>query len=469
MGRGVQIFLCAELGDVMILKRLTPQNIAGQMMAVLFVSFALLLAVLTVLEFLEYDNVVDTAEGEFTTKRLGRILPILESIRDDETAVYLARVSHCHDGYTLSDAPDDTLRRTEKTDEIATTIGEELSVDSEFVRVAFATFEQADFSFSECSAGEMKFPIEGMVVSFRLASGQWVNAEIHPHEWHFTPSMTDWLIRSGAAFLLIGGVALIFVRRLSKPFKNLTDAAKTFASGLQMVELEETGPPDIKRAINSFNMMQRQVINEMKRRTNTLAAISHDIRSPLTALRVKTELIDDEDVRADHLASIEKMERITASALAFLKGEARNEPKRQVDLGILVESECADFRELGAAVSFDCNKTIHYTCRPDALARAIRNLIENAIKYAGHADVSVSDEGDHIAIAITDTGPGIPTDKMADVLEPFERMSEARDSNTGGFGLGLTIAKAIIEGHDGVFKLKPNAPAGLIVLIKLPA
>ncbi|MEE9328680.1 MAG: HAMP domain-containing sensor histidine kinase [Parvularculaceae bacterium] len=452
----------------MILKRLVPQSIAAQMMAVLCVSFLLLLAVLTALEFLEYDNVADTAEGEFTTQRLGRILPILESIRGDDIETYLGRVSHCHDGYTLSEAPDYTLRTSEKTKEIATKIGEALSLNSEFVHVGFATFERGDFSYSECATSEIEFPLEGIVVSLRLSSGKWVNAEIHPHEWHFTPSMTDWLIRSGAAFLLIGGIALIFVRRLSKPFKNLTDAAKTFASDLKFVELEETGPPDIKRAISSFNMMQRQVVGEMKRRTNTLTAISHDIRSPLTALRVKAELIDNEEVRADHIASIEKMERITASALAFLKGESRNEPMKQVDLGILVESECADFRELGVEISFECKETIHYTCRPDALSRAIRNLIENAIKYAGNADVSINDEGSYIAIAITDTGPGIPPDKMADVLEPFERMSEERDNNTGGFGLGLTIAKAIIEGHDGLFELQPNIPAGLIVLIKLP-
>lgn len=449
-------------------RRLAPRSIAGQMMAVLGVSFTLLLTILAVFEYLEYDNVVETAQGDFTIKRLSRIKPVIDSIRDDEIANYLDRVSHCHEGYALSESPYDTVRKTDETQAIASEIGHALSMKPDTVRIGFATFDRSDFSYGECGPSEMKFPLEGMVVSLRIAPDRWLNAEVHPHVWHFTPSIADWLIRSGTAFLLIGAVAFLFVRRLSEPFKKLTDAAGTFASGLEVTELKETGPPDVKRAIRSFNVMQRQVTDEMKRRTNTLAAISHDIRSPLTALRVKAELIDDEELRADHIASIEKMESITTSALAFLKGESRNEPIRRVDLGELVDSECADFRELGATVNFECAETIQYACRPDAMARAVRNLIENAIKYAGSADVSLGHAGDDIEISVSDRGPGIPADKLELVLEPFERISDARESDAGGFGLGLSIAKAVIEGHDGVFQLKPNIPNGLIVKMKLP-
>lgn len=451
-----------------LLNRLIPQSMAGQMIAVLATSFLLLLAVLAIFELREFDSLIETTESELTTDRLNRIAPLIGSIRDSELDGFMARVSRCHEGYLLSDTPYGPTRTTPQTDDVVARISETLGVDRQNIRVGLATFRSDDFSYRECPESDMEFPLEGAVVSLRVAPNQWLNAEIHPHEWHLTPTMSDWLIRSGAAFLLIGGVALFFVFRLGRPFKKLTDASEAFASGFEVTELEESGPPDIRRAINAFNTMQREVRGEMERRSSTLAAISHDIRTPLTALRVKAELIEDEAVRADHIVSIEKMERITASALAFLKGESRNEPKRTVDLGELIESECIDFSEAGADVSFVREGIVHYYCRPEALARAIRNLVENAIKYAGHARVSLNESRDEFEIAVADAGPGIPLSKMSDAIKPFERTFAARDSDTGGFGLGLAIAKAVADGHDGALILEANTPSGLIAKLKLP-
>lgn len=452
----------------MNLKDLAPHTIETQMMAVLAGSFTLLLAVMAVFEFLEYDSVTEWARSEPTLNRLNRIVPIVESISEDQVTGFLMQSSHCHEGYVVSDAPYAFDRVTEETQFIAAWIEKSLKMGPASVKAGFSALDQNDFAYSECEATEMNFPVDGIVISLRLTSGAWLNAEIHPHEWHVTPSMTDWLLRTGAAFLIIGAAALLFVRRLSKPINALTRGAQRFGAGLEVKLVDEMGPPDVRHTIRSFNAMQRQVSDELQRRTSALAAISHDIRSPLTALRIKAELIEDEDTRRDLIASVDKMERITASALAFLKGESRSELKRQVDLGALVDSECADFREVGATVSFDCPKTIQYACRPDALARAVNNLIENAIKYAGSASVTVKQQSDYIEIAVSDCGPGIPADKMADVLKPFERLSEARESDTGGFGLGLAIAKAVTEGHDGVFELTANKPRGLVATIRLP-
>ena len=224
--------------------------------------------------------------------------------------------------------------------------------------------------------------MDGIVISVQLQSGRWLNAEVHPHEWHFRQKL-DWLLKVSAAFVFVGAVALFFIRRIGRPLNQLTAAARSFADGMQATEVAEDGPIDLRRAIRSFNAMQRQVAGEMARRTSTLAAISHDVRTPLTALRVKAEMVDDPDVRASLIASIERMERITASALEYLKGESRGEPLRAVDLSALLESECAEFEELGHDVSFVGEHGVQRTCRPEALARAVRNLIDNAIKYGG--------------------------------------------------------------------------------------
>jgi signal transduction histidine kinase len=238
---------------------------------------------------------------------------------------------------------------------------------------------------------------------------------------------------------------------------------------MEATEVAEDGPIDLRRAIRSFNAMQRQVAGEMARRTGTLAAISHDVRTPLTALRVKAEMVDDPALRASLIGSVERMERIAASALEYLKGESRAEPMRAVDLSALLESECAEFEELGHDVSFVGEHGVQTTCRPEALARAARNLIDNAIKYGGSARVSLRVEPGFVVIAVADEGPGLPEDERRRAIEPFERLSTARETGSGGFGLGLAIVRAIAEGHEGELALTKNEPHGLLATIRLPA
>jgi signal transduction histidine kinase len=134
----------------------------------------------------------------------------------------------------------------------------------------------------------------------------------------------------------------------------------------------------------------------------------------------------------------------------------------------LLESECADFEEVGRNATFAGEHGVHYTCRPDALARAVRNLIDNAIKYGGNAKVELRTHRQFVDIIVSDTGPGIPPDKIALAVEPFERLSKARESNDGGFGLGLAVAKAVAEGHDGELILAGNQPTGLVATLRLP-
>jgi signal transduction histidine kinase len=260
----------------------------------------------------------------------------------------------------------------------------------------------------------------------------------------------------------------IGARECARQLNKLTAAAHRFGRGLEISEVAEGGPPDLRRAIGAFNAMQQQVTREIARRTYTLAAISHDVRTPLTALRIKTELIADDVARRDLIASIAAMERITASALEFLRGEYRTEPLRSVDLGALIESECSDFEAAGARVTFTWDSSIHWVCRPDALACALRNLIDNAVKYAGSAEVALRTGPAFAAISVADHGPGIPENSRAIALEPFERLSLARSSDRGGFGLGLASARAIAEGHGGELVLDANQPTGLIATIRLP-
>lgn len=450
-----------------MLKGLLPRTTTSQIMALLCVSYIALLTVLTIFEYLENNSVTDMALSDSTYNRIARITPILMNMQDEEASSYLSQISHCHEGYTLTTLPFGSMRESTPAPSIASAISNSLETELGFVRASFVNMTQTDFDYRECDSSEMRFPFEGMVLSLRIAQDAWLNAEIHPHEWHLTPQLADWFLRSSIAFLIIGAVALLFIRRMHQPLKKLTEATKAFAAELKVAEIEESGPSDIKDTIATFNSMQRQVIDGMERRGNALAAISHDIRSPLTALRIKAELIDDVGIRNDLISSIKKMENITSSALDFLRGESRNEKKKNTDLRALVESECVEFRDKGAKVDFNFREEIHFDCRPHALSRAVSNLIDNAIKYAGSAYVNISNSEDGVEISVRDTGPGIPADKIDAALKPFERLSEARESKMGGFGLGLAIVESVAKGHDGYLSLKQNSPFGLIATIHL--
>jgi len=439
----------------------------GQMMAILAAALAVLFATMIVLELVEHDTPIETAAGSHTLERLASLVPVLQSIDDATVDKVVGLTSSCHAGYSVSDRPFATTTRTHDTRLLETSLASELSLDAQQLRAGHAQLTRDDFSYRRCGAWEIDLPMEGIVISVQLPSGRWLNAEVHPHEWHFRQKL-DWLLKVSAAFVFVGAVALFFIRRLGRPLNHLTAAARRFAAGMQTTEVAEDGPVDLRRAIRSFNAMQRQVAGEMARRTGTLAAISHDVRTPLTALRVKAEMVDDPAVRSSLIASIERMERITASALEYLKGESRAEPMRRVDLSALLESECAEFEEQGHVVTFEGEHGVHRTCRPEALARAVRNLIDNAIKYGGKARVALIQQADSVDIVVADDGPGIPEDQLHLATLPFERLSSAREDGGSGFGLGLAIVRAIAEGHEGRLILANNEPRGLAATLRLP-
>jgi signal transduction histidine kinase len=455
------------VGVLRLSSSLVPKSTEGQMTVILCISLLVLFTTMIVLEFVEHDTAMETAGSSRTVDRLKTLVPVLERIDVDNLEDVVRLTSSCHAGYTVTVAPHHTQPPTAETAQLARSIARDLSVPEARLRVGHARLTRTDFAYRRCGPWEIELPLEAIVISLRLQSGRWLNAEIHPHEWHFRQKL-DWMLRVGTAFVFVGAVALFFMRRLNKPLNQLTAAARGFADGIQPIEVTEDGPLDLRRAIRAFNAMQRQVVEVVARRTGTLAAISHDVRTPLTALRVKAESIDDAKVRGEIIASIERMERITASALEFLEGESRGEPMRRVDLSALLESECSEFAEVGHDVAFDGAHDVHYTCRPDALARAARNLIDNAVKYAGQARVGLRSGKDFIDVVVSDSGPGIPPDQMSLAMEPFERLTKARNNDQSGFGLGLAVSKAVAEGHEGRLILTNRAPHGLVATLRLP-
>jgi signal transduction histidine kinase len=256
-------------------------------------------------------------------------------------------------------------------------------------------------------------------------------------------------------------VVFLMVRRITRPLKALSNAAERLGRGEQVEILEETGPAELRGTTAAFNAMQERLTRFVRDRTAMLAAISHDLRTPLTSLRLHAELVDDEETRTKLLAILEEIQRMTEATLAFAREEGTREETRLVDLSALVESLCDDLAEIGMEVSFAGAERAQLSCRPVGLRRALRNILENAVAYGHRARVSLEETPHEYAIIVDDDGPGIPEEDRERVFGPFVRLEESRSRDTGGIGIGMAIARSIMRAHGGYITLE-NRPGGAL-------
>ena len=201
-----------------------------------------------------------------------------------------------------------------------------------------------------------------------------------------------------------------------------------------------------------------------------LAAVSHDLKTPITSLRIQAEFIEDEVLRDKIVQTLDEMQSITEATLNFAREDAMREESRQTDLSALLDSICADFQDIGHAIRFISQGRLVLPCRPDSLKRALKNILDNAVAYGQSASLNLVDEPDQnrVAIIIEDDGPGIAESDLERVFQPFVRLEGSRNRDTGGSGLGLAIARSIIRGHGGEVGLENIPDGGLRVIIQLP-
>lgn len=305
----------------------------------------------------------------------------------------------------------------------------------------------------------------GMGLAVPLKDGTWLNTVFaKPAATAFWNTPTA--VTLGMTALLLSAIAAFLVRGITRPMRQMAAAAEAVGRG-ESSTLPETGPDDVRRTAEAFNLMQARLQRFIDDRTRMLAAIGHDLRTPITSLRLRAEFVSDEETRDKMLATIDELRTMTEAGLAFAREDSTVEQTRAVDVAALAESLCDDLAELGQQVSFAEGARVRLRCRPDSLRRAIRNLVENAVRYGGAARVGVTGTDRTVEIVIEDDGPGIPEDKFESVFAPFFRLEESRNRETGGVGLGLSIARTIARRHGGDVVLENGAP-GLRARISLP-
>ncbi|TCU69393.1 signal transduction histidine kinase [Bradyrhizobium sp. R2.2-H] len=301
---------------------------------------------------------------------------------------------------------------------------------------------------------------------FYLANGDVLEATIGTFKM---PAFVSGLWTSTLLFL-VASVTLLGVwagRALSSPLSAFARAAEDFSLNRSSEPLPENGPEEIRSAARALNRMRERVTALMNDRTRMLAAISHDLRTPITRLRLRSEYIEDPAQRTQTVRDLDQMQSMLESVLSLLRSESAARPTL-VDVAALLQMVCDQFSDSGYAVHYLGPDRAAFIVRPDEIIRAVTNLVENATRFGTEVRVELLISGNQIIIDVVDDGPGIPDERKAAMLEPFVRGEEARTMDeTAGFGLGLSITQAIVTAHDGRLLLLDNEPRGLRVRLLL--
>ena len=301
--------------------------------------------------------------------------------------------------------------------------------------------------------------------SVQQPDGRW--ATVEPPHGLLSPWQQRVLLGLVISMLLLAPLVWWMARRLTRPIRVFADAAERLGADPDAEPLTPSGPSEVRTAIHAFNDMQASLRNHMRQRTQTVAAIAHDLRTPLTRLRFRAEQAPD-TVRDRMAADIEEMDALIAQAMAFVRGETTPERREPLDLNALAADCVAGFAEPGAAVAFDGGGALSVLSDPAALRRALDNLIGNAVKYASGARVKAFAADGAAIVTVEDDGPGLPDDELEEVFEPFHRGERSRNRETGGAGLGLTVARQAARGSGGDVVLSNRASGGLMARLHLP-
>ena len=307
----------------------------------------------------------------------------------------------------------------------------------------------------------------GWLLAVRLQDGSWTV---------FTTPVRMWgppvrvLVLIWVFFLAISMFVFtaLAARQFARPIKKLAAAVREFGVNPQSPAITESGPRELRQVIRTFNQMRAQIQRFIAHRTLMLAAISHDLRTPLTRMRLRGELIEDPEQQARHFRDVDDMQAMVDGALAFFRDDAVTETATHFDLPQMLITIVNDYADRQIDLHYVGPAHAVYTGRPLALKRAVTNLVENALKYATPPSLELLQEAGSCVVVVRDRGPGIPEHALENVFLPYYRVEKSRNRNTGGVGLGLTVVRAIVQDHGGEVMLKNSPSGGLEARVQLP-
>ena len=282
------------------------------------------------------------------------------------------------------------------------------------------------------------------------------------------PFPRHFILELGLLTVMLSIVLYAMTRTITRPLADLAKAADSVGRGTAVQPLRERGARELKRATRAFNAMQERLNRYLDSRTRVLAAMSHDLRTPITRLRLRVESIEDEALRARCVEDLEEMTRMVSGALSLFRGLNDDEAAVAVEINALLDELQRRYGEVNANVTIDGRAAAPFSGKPLALKRCLGNLVDNALQYGGNATIAVADTDDELTIRVLDDGPGIPEGELDRVFEPFYRLESSRNRATGGTGLGLSIARDVAQAHGGSLTLANRSSGGLEAKLVLP-
>lgn len=463
------------------MKRLLPTSLFGQTLLILLAGLIVSHTIGSWIYTADREQAVRAVGGFAAAQRIANSARLVQQASLEERDRIVAglsdqtlRVSLSRQAPTLVDVNKD--EDTSKT--IEDFIAQQLSGTSAArLRVVVSASDISPFaSWPQMGPGRMMghgpmmhgpSNFRGLQVAMSLSDGQWLSfaTELPGNGPAFS---RQFVISMAVMAIIILAVTIWVVRRVTTPLASLAAAAERLGRDVTAPPLPEIGTIETRQASRAFNDMQVRLRNLIENRTRLLAAISHDLRTPLTLLRLRAENVEDKQERDKMLATIAEMNAMVQATLHFARDETVTEPRLLTDLTSLLQSIIDDMSDAGLPVTMKPAQLLIYECRPAVLRRALTNLIENAVKYGKTAQAAITATSTAIDITIDDEGPGIPESELTRVLEPFYRIEESRSRETGGVGLGLAIALAGVQAHGGQLTLANRPSSGLRATVKLP-
>jgi signal transduction histidine kinase len=427
------------------------QTLRSQFVAV--VAAAVILSNLSVVAILEIGREGDLQTARITAAvdRIAAVFRYVMTIPQEQRAPAVTALSGNLFHYSIQSSPPfPRASMTAEEQELASSLeaGERISG---FGRARVRLIEQTGPLNNNETAFEIAQP-------FPNGDG-WLTAQFtRPPPPSPAPAI---LIAALLGTILTGAAAAWLAGRVSRPLSALAYAADEVARGRNAPRLPDSGPDDIRHAARAFNEMSDRVTRTLESHRQLLSAVGHDLRTPLAAMRITAEFVQDAEVRDRLTRNLDELHAMTEAVLSAARS-GPGEEKRRVDLAALIESVCDDLVEMNLPVIVNIDGLAPSNCRPNEIRRAARNLIENAVRYGGTARVSLERTDEFFFVNVDDDGPGIPANRLEEVFEPFVRLEESRSSTTGGSGLGLTLARAIAREHGGEIVLLNRMTEGQI-------
>jgi signal transduction histidine kinase len=473
------------------MKRFWPRSLTGQML--LAVALALLLAQ-GIGAALVYRAQADRREAALVHTAAFRLAA---ATRGPEDRPVVRRLPHGGDGpfpgrargFRIERVAASPLRAGDRRDRVAEDELRRILADQDFsateivvvrrsVRDDPVARERFERQSDRWEQNRREAPSDVLIAAIRLADARWLVARV------FVPGgerqgMFTLIAQTLLIYAVLVGVIAFILRRITRPLAALTGRLEHFAETRSLEgQLAPEGPDDVARLILAHNAMEARIVAMLDEKDVMLGAIGHDLKTPLAALRVRIESVEDDTERGRMAATIEDITRSLDDILSLARVGRPSDPKEQYELSALVISVVEEFEDMGEAIELGTTERMAFPLRATWLRRALRNLIGNALRYGRTARVSLARAekeggGRQAVIRIDDDGPGIPEDRIADMLEPFTRGEPSRNSETGGAGLGLTLARAIAEQHGGSLRLAnrrgaDGAVEGLTATLCLP-